>query len=199
MQKRSKTNLPKEFYVYAYLRVNNSKIAKSGTPYYIGKGSKSRAWEPHKSIPLPTTNLRIVIVEKGLTEIGAFAIERRLIKWWGRKDNGTGILLNRTDGGEGLSGKIVTDEFRKKMSELSKGRTFSKETREKMAEAKRNESNETKKKRSVAATKRTRMPMSAETKLKISQANTGKTRTIESKLKMSQAATLRTLKENKWP
>jgi hypothetical protein len=100
------------FYVYAYLR-------EDGSPYYIGKGSKKRAWSSSHNINLPKNKKNIIILEENLSNVGALALERFYIRWYGRKDLGTGILRNMTDGGEdcGIFQNLCNSPtIRKKMS-----------------------------------------------------------------------------------
>jgi len=92
------------YYVYAYLRERDSVTAKAGTPYYIGKGKEFRAYSTNRVVSRPRDKRLIVFMETNLSNVGACALERRYIAWYGRKDQGTGILLNKTDGGDGTSG-----------------------------------------------------------------------------------------------
>ena len=106
---------PQRFYTYAYLRVN-------GTPYYIGKGVRSRAYaKNHGKVPVPPKE-RILILKKNLLEEKAFQHEIYMIAVFGRKDLGTGILLNRSDGGEGATGNIQSLEARQKISQVQIGK-----------------------------------------------------------------------------
>src|SRR5210317_904817 len=122
-----------KYYTYAYLR-------EDGTPYYIGKGSKERVQrKSQRTVPAPTNPKNIIILKQNLSEENAFKHEIYMINVFGRKDNGTGVLRNLTDGGEGGKGVIWTQErhnrHRDRMlgNKQSVGRTLSSETKEKIA------------------------------------------------------------------
>ena len=150
------------YYVYAYLR-------NDGTPYYIGKGKEDRAYAWHHRMPVPKDATKIVFLETNLTNLGALALERRYIRWYGRKDNNTGILRNLTDGGEGGNGLKHTDESRIKMSVALKGRKASDETRSKMSSG------------------RTGIKKSKEHCQKLSESAKGRTLSVEHRKKLSDA------------
>lgn len=109
-------NRAEMYYTYAYLR-------EDGTPYYIGKGSGKRVYSKIRSVYIPSTD-RILILKKDLTEDRAFQHEKYMIAVFGRKDLGTGILHNKTDGGEGVSGHIYTEQQKQKITQSKLGKNF---------------------------------------------------------------------------
>ena len=106
-----------DFYTYAYLREDR-------TPYYIGKGKHKhktnqkyyRAYCGQHWIPIPPKE-RIIILKDDICENDAFKHEIYMISVFGRKNLGTGILLNLTNGGEGFSGFKLSE---KRKSDISK-------------------------------------------------------------------------------
>jgi hypothetical protein len=121
------------FYTYMWLRWD-------GTPYYVGKGKGDRGFvsDTH-CVKCPPKDR--IIIQHHLTESDAFEAEIFLIAFFGRKDIGTGILRNRTNGGDGASGSIahrgrkLTDEWKRKLAVAHMGLKPSEETRQKMSEA----------------------------------------------------------------
>jgi hypothetical protein len=120
------------FYVYFWLR-------DDGTPYYVGKGIKNRAFKqsghrvqkPHSSY---------ILIQEYDSEEDAFTAEKFFIAFYGRFDIHTGCLANLTDGGEGPAGFVPSDELKNLWSKQRKGNQYclghkhSEQTKEKMSQ-----------------------------------------------------------------
>jgi general stress protein YciG len=104
------------YYTYAYLREDR-------TPYYIGKGKENRIYCKNRTYKPPEDKSRIIFLKQNLTEEEAFKHEKYMIAVFGRKDNGTGILRNMTDGGEGGSNLRTLEQRRKSARKGKAGMT----------------------------------------------------------------------------
>ena len=155
------------YYVYEYVR-------EDGSPYYVGKGKGRRAWDlGSHSCGVPPQN-RIRFVAKNLSEETALRLEKELILLHGRKDLGTGILRNLTNGGEGTSGMRHTAKSKALIGKGQRGKPKSREAIEKrLATRKANN-------KPVGGWKR-----SAEANKKLSEALTGKAKTVEHNAKVA--------------
>jgi len=176
-----------DFYTYAYLR-------EDGTPYYVGKGRGRRAFRKERRAIKTPPKERILFLKTGLTEKEAFKHEVYMIAVYGRKNNGTGMLWNFTDGGEGASGVRVSEQTKEKMSESHTGKLKSPEHRANIGKANQGKkrdplSPEHKEKLSLALKGRKVKPFSEKHKNSISKAKLGKPLSEEHKEKIRQAAT----------
>ena len=182
------------YYVYQYLRSKDSDRGKAGTPYYVGKGCRQRAWDKKRSVRLPSDKSLIILVAEHLTESEAFELEKALIKQWGRLDIGTGILRNKTDGGEGSSGLIRSNESNEKTSKALIGRSQSQKTRDKIGKSnkgkKRSHEQRQKLSESLRGIKK-KNPRSAEYREKQRQSQQGHPVSEEVRKRMSESAKLR--------
>jgi len=169
-----------QYYIYSYLREDYS-------PYYIGKGSGKRAYNKGpKEVKPPRDKSRVRILKADLTEDEAFLLEKLYILMFGRIDSGTGILRNRSDGGDGASGAIRSDETREKLRQANLGKQRPQWVYDKIAASNtgKKASEETKAKMSAVRRGRT---CTEEHKRKVSEAKKGFKHTEEARQKMSAA------------
>lgn len=113
------------YYVYLHIKESN------GEPFYVGKGKDCRAFKTKRRTKwwkniVNKHGFDVVMLEEDLTELGSLELERYWIKRIGRKDLNEGTLVNLTDGGDGVSGNVWSNERRKQASERMKGKPSNK-------------------------------------------------------------------------
>jgi group I intron endonuclease len=125
--------------VYQHRRNDTNEI------FYVGIGrdnkrphSKSRRNIIWKNI-VNKHGYTVEILHEDLSFDECKEIERELISIHGRKDLGTGILCNLTDGGDGVVGYIHSDVSKRNMSESKLN--MSDETKRRMSDSKTGEKN----------------------------------------------------------
>lgn len=101
-----------KYYTYLWLR-------KTGTPYYVGKGSGHRAYYGFRNRVVPPPPKDRIVIQYFESEEEAYEAEKFLISFYGRKDQNTGCLINLTDGGDtppriNHTGRVRSAEFRQK-------------------------------------------------------------------------------------
>lgn len=114
----------KRFYVYVY---RDPRPRKALQPIYVGKGTArdaraDRHWRrgaDNAMLARILAKIRgcglspvIEIIAWFDNEADAFSLEGSLIAKFGRRDTGAGPLANMTDGGEGSSGGLVSEDRR---------------------------------------------------------------------------------------
>jgi hypothetical protein len=117
--------------VYRHVRLDNNEV------FYIGIGSKYRANQKYNRNKfwrniVSKTKYRVDILAKNLTDEDAKELEVFLIGIYGRRDLGSGTLCNLTDGGDGGSNYIKSEDTKNKIRNSLKGRKISDEARNNM-------------------------------------------------------------------
>lgn len=109
------------FVVYKHIRLDTNEV------FYIGIGKLSRAYQKgsrniHWTRIVELAGYRVEIIHEGLTWEEACEYEVKYIKEFGRRDLGTGPLVNMTDGADGKVGYKFSEESKKKIGESNKGK-----------------------------------------------------------------------------
>ena len=183
------------FYVYIYLDPRKpgnycyGEYTFDYEPFYVGKGCNKRDVQHlqksckdsgyfknkiKKIQRITGTNPVIMRQEDKISNECAVNLETKMIDIIGRYDLGRGPLLNMKDRDEGVIGRIISEQTRKKISNANKGRKHTDENKKKISNSLKGDKNPFYNKHH-----------SEETKMKISESNKGKTLSEETKRKIS--------------
>ena len=175
-----------KFYIYAHINPLKNEI------FYIGKGHGKRAFNKNSRSKFWKDTVKkygyiVDILEEGLTEEEAFEREIFYIQKIGRRDLGTGPLVNLTGGGDGIIGRIISEETKKLMSKKATGRTHSQQTRKKISEFNKGKKLSEEHKIKISKGNKGKHIVSEEHRKKLIECNTGKILSEESRRKISKA------------
>ena len=126
----------RDYYVYIWFIKDTNEV------FYVGKG-KGRRYKQTSSRNKFFTDMYnthdcgVKKIYENLTESEAFQKERETVKWY--RENTNFRLTNQTDGGEGSSGWVPPEEFKRKQSQIHKTQWQDEEFRDKMIEIRTNE------------------------------------------------------------
>lgn len=170
----------KDFYVYVHRRASDGRV------FYVGRGRKRRAWvkgrrTTHWQRVVQKHGLCVQIVVSGLDETCAFSIERMIIAKYGRSN-----LVNRTEGGEGTSGNVVTEEAKEHLRRVNTGKIVSAETRQKISDASKGRHISEEHRRAVGRSNAAR-PASEKQKAAVARANALRQVSDETRMKIGEA------------
>lgn len=151
-------------YVYRHIRLDKNEV------FYIGIGNddtfkranefntgRNKYWNNIKN----KSEIKVEILCEDVSWEDACDLECLLIEIYGRKDLKSGNLVNMTDGGEGATGRIMSDETKDKISKSNTGKKLS-----------------DKQKQSISDSQKGRV-LTEEHKKNISDGNKGKRKTKE--------------------
>jgi hypothetical protein len=112
----------------------------TGAVFYVGKGTRRRAWNaspfhrnPHwERIVAKVGGFTVSFADQFLSDKEALSLEIKTIS--DLRSRGV-ELCNQTDGGDGTSGWVKTEEWRRKVGDAHRGKSISLGVRKKISES----------------------------------------------------------------
>lgn len=118
-------------YVYAHIRLDSNTIFYIGIGKTVSRKLASSKRNPHWHNIVNKTKCCVKILHANIDWALACELEIFYIKKYGRKDLNLGSLVNMTDGGQGSTGRPISEKVRKAFNKT--GVVHSNKTREKMS------------------------------------------------------------------